>query len=147
MLFLYLIGRGIAILTKGAFMKAHFLQEVNDIYFISEQIKQINPSYKLFYNTLHNRYEVHDLSNPFHSLCVTTKDYPSSNLIKTLITTKKENMSALLKQIEEDNQKLDTLKQNNLLDISNQKFKEILNYSQTITHSLSQENISKIVNS
>ena len=126
-------------------MKAHHLQEINDIYFINKRIKQINLNYKIFYNTLAKRYEVHDLSNPKHSLCVTTTNYPSFNLIKKLIITKRENIKTLISQIENDNSNLEQIKTNNLLDKSNEKFKEIINYSQKTTHSLTKTEIDKIV--
>ena len=121
------------------------LKTINDIFFISNRIKKINKNYKLYYNLKTQMYEVHDISKPQHSLCITTKDYPSFQILKTLIKSKKENMHSLFLEIEKHNKNIDQEKQQKTLDLSTQKFKEILNFSQNKTSSLSREEIQKII--
>ena len=108
-------------------MKNFRLLEINDIYFISKQIKDINPNFKLYYNNSTKKYEVHNfLEKP--SLVVSFDRYPDYQLIEKLYYTNKNNMKKLFEEIENSNKKLELDLQNKILDTSQQQFNEIINF-------------------
>ena len=128
------------------FFKQH-LQPINDVYFISDRIKEINPNYKLFYNTYFNRFEVHDTSLQSGTLCNTFNAYPSAMYLEKLIKTRRENMAKLFQEIELANAKLDQERDEKFLDIASQQFKEISSYSsQKVGQNLTPSQIKKIIN-
>ncbi|MBQ3158556.1 MAG: hypothetical protein IJB98_02560 [Clostridia bacterium] len=126
-------------------MTQPYLHLVNDVYFINKQIKKINKNYELFYNLNNQKYEIHDISKPKHSLCLSSPVYPSLEMIKKLIKTSTQNMKSLFKEIDAHNKQLDEQKQFQALDTSNQKFKEIMKYAETKPNALSKEEINKII--
>ena len=103
------------------------LIKVNDVYFISELIKNINPNFKLFFNTLFKRYEIHN-TNERPSFVISCESYPNQTTIEKLLKTNKENMAILFKEIDENNKKLEEKKENELLDKTQSQFTELLNY-------------------
>lgn len=122
-----------------------FLEPVNDIFFISERIKEINENYKLFYNKKLKRYEVHDFSNML-TLCVTYNKYPNDKLIKKLTLTKKENARRYIKEIEAENQKLEKENEMKILNNSLDKLNEVFHYAElNSTSDLSKEQIKYII--
>ena len=104
------------------------LISVNDIFFISEDLKKINKNFKLFFNTLHSRYEIHDISK-HNSFVLSYNRYPDRKLITKLYQTKKENMVKLFQEIEKHNEKLEIDKQNKLIDESKQKLNEFVKFT------------------
>lgn len=108
------------------------LKKINDIYFISEKIKEINKNYELFYNESEARYEVHNL-DCYPSLCVTFEHYPDYRLYKKLLLTNSKNINKIVEEIELSNNKLIENEEQNLIDKANQEMKEIFRYSQTKT--------------
>lgn len=126
-------------------MQLKYLQEINDIFFINKRIKAINPYYKIFYNTKKSQYEVHDLSNLHDTFCISFNHYPNIKIIKRLNESKKENIINLLKSIENENLSLETLHNNNILNTSKDKLKEVLSFAEKSTTSLSRKQINKII--
>jgi len=106
-----------------------YLQKVNDVYFISSQIKEINPDLDLYFNISKNRYELHNRKeNP--SLCLTFFHYPDYRLIEKLIKTSKDNINSLIKEIDQNNQKLELNKESNLLSKAQDQLKEVFKYAE-----------------
>lgn len=105
-------------------MSEKYLEKINDVYFISEQIKLINKNFKLFYNKKTNLYEVRDNNN----IVVTYQNYPDSNLIEKLHKTNKHNMKKLFLEIDEQNEKIIKNKEKELLTQSQSKISEIFGY-------------------
>ena len=122
-----------------------YLKQINDVYFINERIKEINKYYHLFYNIIKNRYEVHDISRGRDSLCLTSKNYPTSKIIEQLIKTNTKNIKTLMNEIEAHNKKIEKNKQSKTFDKANEMFKEIMTFAQSKNQSLSREDIHKII--
>jgi len=118
---------------------------INDIFFISEQIKKINKNYRLFYNKNNNKYEVHNINNK-ESFVISFDSYPNQNLIKKLKETSKENFEKLFKEIELYNKKLEEDKEQAKIDCAKNQLSEIFNYAEkSPTQNLSSKEIKKII--
>lgn len=130
-------------------MKANFNQliKVQDIFFISERIKDINENYILFYNTKNHRYEIHDIANQICSECITFFDYPTKEILFRLKSSNKQNMQKLLIDIEKHNEKLENERKTAQTNTAKDKLKAIINYAQTFAcKDLSVSQIHKIIN-
>lgn len=125
----------------------YHLQKINDIFFINERIKDINPNYELFYNTKLKQYEIHDLSNKKCTLCSTQKSYPNATILKKLVKTSKENMQKTIREMDRFNNNLSIKQEHNLLAKANDQLSEIIKYSQLRPNiNLSCQEIRKIIN-
>lgn len=124
-----------------------FLQsliKINDIYYISEQLKNINKNYELFLNINTNKFEVHDTSKP-NSFVVSYNKYPDQNLILKLIKSLSISSQEIFNQIEKHNHELHE-KQNLKINLmASDYFNEIFNFSEKITNEVSASQIKKIL--
>ena len=103
------------------------LTKINDVFYISHHIKKLNPNFDLFFNTLLNRYEIHNLiANP--SFVISFYDYPDNRIIDKLLKTNKDNMANLFKEIEEQNALIEINKNKDLLDKSKNQINELFNF-------------------
>lgn len=122
------------------------LQEINDVYFISELIKKLNKNYTLYYNQKINRYEIHDTQKT-PSLIITYYSYPDQKLIEKLILTKPENSKKIFDQIEKHNEQLRIKNERENISKANDYLNEILHYGQSkVDFNISKEQIKKIIN-
>lgn len=127
-------------------MNKNYLMKVNDIYGISRRIREVNSSYCLFLNLLTKKYEVHDLSNHFNSLCLTLEPHElNSTLIRKLHISKRENMKNYFIQIEENNKKIEAQQKQKLLNQTSDLTKEIFDYASHKNRDLSDVEIKNIV--
>ena len=86
----------------------------SDVMFVSNRLKEIDPSYYLVFNTIKGKYEVHSNNQIGCSYCLT---YPNDALDERLLEltkkTRRQNLSELLKQIDLENEKLQKQNTNN----------------------------------
>lgn len=77
----------------------------SDCYFICKRIKEVDPSYEIYYNILLSCYEVHSNGQVKNSYCFKV---PYDNLDERTITfahkTKVSNMDEIIKEIDRHNQ-------------------------------------------
>lgn len=124
-----------------------FLQsliKINDIYYISEQLKNINKNYELFLNINTNKFEVHDTSKP-NSFVVSYNKYPDQNLILKLIKSLSISSQDIFNQIEKHNHELHEKQNLKINQIASDYFNEIFNFSEKITNEVSAGQIKKIL--
>lgn len=124
-----------------------FLQsliKINDIYYISEQLKNINKNYELFLNINTNKFEVHDTSKP-NSFVVSYNKYPDQNLILKLIKSLSISPQEIFNQIEKHNYKLHEKQNLKINQMASDYFNEIFNFSEKITNEMSAGQIKKIL--
>lgn len=124
-----------------------FLQsliKINDIYYISEQLKNINKNYELFLNINTNKFEVHDTSKP-NSFVVSYNKYPDQNLILKLIKSLSISSQEIFNQIEKHNHELHEKQNLKINQIASDYFNEIFNFSEKITNEMSAGQIKKIL--
>lgn len=124
-----------------------FLQsliKINDIYYISEQLKNINKNYELFLNINTNKFEVHDTSKP-NSFVVSYNKYPDQNLILKLIKSLSISSQEIFNQIEKHNHELHEKQNLKINQMASDYFNEIFNFSEKITNEVSAGQIKKIL--
>lgn len=124
-----------------------FLQsliKINDIYYISEQLKNINKNYELFLNINTNKFEVHDTSKP-NSFVVSYNKYPDQNLILKLIKSLSISSQEIFNQIEKHNHELHEKQNLKINQMASDYFNEIFNFSEKITNEVSAVQIKKIL--
>lgn len=124
-----------------------FLQsliKINDIYYISEQLKNINKNYELFLNINTNKFEVHDTSKP-NSFVVSYNKYPDQNLILKLIKSLSISSQEIFNQIEQHNHELHEKQNLKINQMASDYFNEIFNFSEKITNEVSAGQIKKIL--
>lgn len=124
-----------------------FLQsliKINDIYYISEQLKNINKNYELFLNINTNKFEVHDTSKP-NSFVVSYNKYPDQNLILKLIRSLSISSQEIFNQIEKHNHELHEKQNLKINQMTSDYFNEIFNFSEKITNEVSAVQIKKIL--
>lgn len=124
-----------------------FLQsliKINDIYYISEQLKNINKNYELFLNINTNKFEVHDTSKP-NSFVVSYNKYPDQNLILKLIKSLSISSQEIYNQIEKHNHELHEKQNLKINQMASDYFNEIFNFSEKITNEVSAVQIKKIL--
>lgn len=124
-----------------------FLQnliKINDIYYISEQLNNINQNYELFLNINTNKFEVHDTSKP-NSFVVSYNKYPDQNLILKLIKSLSISSQEIFNQIEKHNHELHEKQNLKINQMASDYFNEIFNFSEKITNEVSAGQIKKIL--
>ncbi len=124
-----------------------FLQsliKINDIYYISEQLKNINKNYELFLNINTNKFEVHDTSK-LNSFVVSYNKYPDQNLILKLIKCLSISSQEIFNQIEKHNHELHEKQNLKINQMASDYFNEIFNFSEKITNEVSAGQIKKIL--
>jgi len=77
-----------------------------DVLDIAQRLKEIDRSYKLYFNNLKNRFEVHSSKRMKDTLEVTWYDRLDERLINKAKQTRVENAEKYLKQMEQENEKL-----------------------------------------
>lgn len=124
-----------------------FLQsliKINDIYYISEQLTNINKNFELFLNINTNKFEVHDTSKP-NSFVVSYNKYPDQNLILKLIKSLSISSQEIFNQIEKHNHELHEKQNLKINQMASDYFNEIFNFSEKITNEVSAGQIKKIL--
>lgn len=124
-----------------------FLQsliKINDIYYISEQLTNINKNYELFLNINTNKFEVHDTSKS-NSFVVSYNKYPDQNLILKLIKSLSISSQEIFNQIEKHNHELHEKQNLKINQMASDYFNEIFNFSEKITNEVSAGQIKKIL--
>ncbi len=75
----------------------------NDCYFICQRLKEIDPSYEVFYNNGH--FEVHSFEQIKNSYCFTVPfDKLDSRTIDYALKTRSNNRDKIIAEIEKNNQ-------------------------------------------
>lgn len=100
-----------------------------DVFDITTRLKEIDNDYFVVFNTEKNKYEVHNksqkntycLSVPFSGL--------DSRTIDLTLKTRRENIDKLLKEIEQNNEKIEKEANRKTKDLCEFKAKEFFDYS------------------
>lgn len=103
-------------------MKNYFLIN-NDVYFISQRIKDIDKNYFIVFNRLKNKYEVHAFAQQGGTYCFTIPfDSLDERVLDYTLKTRSQNITQIIKEIDEANQKL----QKDNLKFATKKIEEVL---------------------
>ena len=98
-----------------------------DVFDITTRLKEIDNNYFIVYNTNLKRYEVHNSGQYLDTFCLTVDGKLNCLVIDKVLKTRRQNIAKLLKQIEQNNKKLENEKQ--------RKFKDELHFKLTDSYS------------
>lgn len=102
----------------------------NDTFYISERIRGIDDNYRLYFNNQSKKIEVHNLSQNINTYCLTNPfevlDY---RLIDYVLKTHIKNAEKVSCEIESHNEKLKMDNEQILKTYTENRLKEIYNYS------------------
>lgn len=88
-------------------MKNNLILIDNDCYFIAQRLKEIDESYFIVFNLFKRVYEVHSKNQQKNSYCFTIPYLTlDDRTIDFAIKTRKENIDKILKEIDENNNKV-----------------------------------------
>lgn len=98
----------------------------NDLFFISNQLKEIDDGYFIAFNTKLKRYEIHNSKQPFSTFClVVPNNKLNPSLVEYVRKTRSTNQKKLLEEIEISNKKLENSNKQKILDEAQVKFEEL----------------------
>lgn len=99
----------------------------NDVFDIANRIKQIDRDYCIFFNTSTNQFEVHNISQPNNSFCLSV---PYHNLderaLKLTRETNSANIEIILSQIDNENSIKENAEYRNILNKFNDQLEQII---------------------
>lgn len=79
----------------------------SDVYFICQRLKNIDPSYEVYYNWQNKCFEVHSNAQTKNSYCFKVPyDVLDARTLDYAVKTRRENRDKLIEEIEKSNQKL-----------------------------------------
>lgn len=101
-----------------------------DVFNISDRIKEIDSDYFIVYNTKLKKYEVHNSSQNMNSYCLTCP-YESLDcrLLEKTMQTRIINFDKIINEIEQNNKKIEQDEKNEMKDKSSIMLKEIYKYA------------------
>ena len=84
-----------------------YLEKVGDVFGVEQRLREIDGGYRVFYNKLKNRYEVHNIKlKPNTLVLVCPFDELDCRLIRLVRKTRVERAGELFREMEEENEKL-----------------------------------------
>lgn len=97
----------------------------NDLYDVCDRVKEIHPDYEIYYDTTGKRYEVF-AKGKLQVVCPYEK--LDARLIDYLYKTRIERLDKILKEIDDQNMKIEAAKEKELKDKVDYKSKNVFRY-------------------
>lgn len=102
---------------------------LGDVFDIVDRIREIDDGYFVVYNTRSHRYEVHNQKQFSSTFCITCDSGLNSTVIDKLRKSRIENIDRIMREIEENNQKIEEISTKRARDESSFKLKEMYDYA------------------
>lgn len=125
-----------------AFSSFKYLEEYEDMYGIFEQIKMINPYYKLYFNKKDKNFVVINTNNG-NEICYSFKSF-NHNILKTLAKSQVKNASAVFEEIELHNEKIESDYKKKSKEMLKTRIEDLYSYSKR-TNKITNSDINKII--
>ena len=104
----------------------------NDIFFLAERLREIDPDYFIALNTKSKNFEVHNLSQPINSFCLLVpKNKLDPSLVEYVRKTRANRQKKLLAEIEAANQKMQKQNEQKIICEAAEKFEELTKNSRS----------------
>ncbi len=100
-----------------------------DVFNIVDRVKEIDSGYFIVYNTKKHKYEVHNNNQDGSSFCITCDNGLNSTVISKLRKTRIENIDRILREIDENNAKIEQNAKKVMADETSFKLKEMFDYA------------------
>ena len=104
----------------------------NDIFFLAERLREIDPDYFIALNTKTKNFEVHNSSQPINSFCLLVpKNKLDPSLVEYVRKTRANRQKKLLAEIEAANQKMQKQNEQKIICEAAEKFEELTKNSRS----------------
>ena len=104
----------------------------NDIFFLAERLREIDPDYFIALNTKSKNFEVHNSSQPINSFCLLVpKNKLDPSLVEYVRKTRANRQKKLLAEIEAANQKMQKENEQKIICEAAEKFEELTKNSRS----------------
>ena len=104
----------------------------NDIFFLAERLREIDPDYFIALNTKSKNFEVHNSSQPINSFCLLVpKNKLDPSLVEYVRKTCANRQKKLLAEIEAANQKMQKQNEQKIICEAAEKFEELTKNSRS----------------
>lgn len=104
----------------------------NDIFFLAERLREIDPDYFIALNTKSKNFEVHNSSQPINSFCLLVpKNKLDPSLVEYVRKTRANRQKKLLAEIEAANQKMQKQNEQKIICEATEKFEELTKNSRS----------------
>ena len=104
----------------------------NDIFFLAERLREIDPDYFIALNTKTKNFEVHNSSQPINSFCLLVpKNKLDPSLVEYVRKTRANRQKKLLAEIEAANQKMQKENEQKIICEAAEKFEELTKNSRS----------------
>ena len=104
----------------------------NDIFFLAERLREIDPDYFIALNTKNKNFEVHNSSQPINSFCLLVpKNKLDPSLVEYVRKTRANRQKKLLAEIEAANQKMQKQTEQKIICEAAEKFEELTKNSRS----------------
>ena len=100
----------------------------NDCFEISRRLREIEPNYFIVFNTLTQKFEVHNSGQYLNTFCLTIDGEIDCRVIEKVLKTRAQNIEKLLREIEEHNEKLENDKTRKTKDELHARSCEVFDY-------------------
>ena len=102
----------------------------NDVFFISDRIKEIDENYKIYFNSKKNKFEIHNIGQFGGSYCLTVPfqylDFRTIDLVKKTLSI---NGEKLLKEIDLNNKKINEINEKIIFNRAKDQLFDEIKYS------------------
>ena len=104
----------------------------NDIFFLAERLREIDPDYFIALNTKTKNFEVHNSSQPINTFCLLVpKNKLDPSLVEYVRKTRANRQKKLLAEIETANQKMQKQNEQKIICEAAEKFEELTKNSRS----------------
>lgn len=100
-----------------------------DVFDITNRIKEIDDGYYAVYNTTKSQYEIHNKKQKFNTFCITCDYGLDSRVIDKLRKTRIENLHKILAEMEAQNEMLEKQSKKAITDEASWKVREMFDYA------------------
>lgn len=102
---------------------------LSNVYDIPERLKEINPNFFVMFNSVTQKYEVHDAAQTMNTFaCQLPFDELDARALEYVQKYSFVNLDKLAREVEEHNERLDEQRKNTILDKAGYKMKQALKY-------------------
>ena len=111
----------------------NYLEKVGDMFRVEERLKEIDPTYEVFYNKKDKRFEVYSKKAGLVSLAfISPFDSLDARLISYARKTRAERADKIIKEIEEENEKIEKANEKLASDFKKEKVKAAISKLQSV---------------
>ena len=103
---------------------------LNDVFFISDRIKEIDENYKIYFNSEKNKFEIHNIGQIGDSYCLTVPfQYLDGRTLEFVRKTLSINGEKIIEEIDRNNKKIEEIKEKIIFNKAKDQLFDEIKYS------------------